>query len=121
MNHAMTTPLERALRFSRQAWLVLSLLAATAPAFAADSTPNQACRDDVRKHCSGVKPGGGRALACLEQHESVLSATCQAALPTLKRCGQEMKAVCGNGSPRETRSCLRNNADKLSAECRPAR
>jgi len=119
MNH---NTMEHPLHVTRQAWpmlsLLLGLLAVSAPGFAADGSPTQACRDDVRKHCSAVKPGGGRALACLEQHESELSASCQAALPTLKRCGQEMKALCGDSSPRETRSCLRSNADKLSAECR---
>lgn len=114
----MKHPMERAFRFTRQAWLVLGLLAASVPGFATDGSPAHACRDDVRQHCSKVKPGGGRALACLEQHASELSASCQAVLPTLKRCGQEMKTLCGDSSPREARSCLRNNADKLSAECR---
>lgn len=116
MNHAAP--------FVRKACLLLSLLAATAPGFAADTSPAQGCRDDMRKLCSGVKPGGGRALACLQEREADLSPTCRAALPALKRCAQEIKAVCGDTGPREARSCLRNNADKLSAECRqmaPAR
>lgn len=104
-------------------WLAL-LLAASAPAFAVDAPSASACRDDIRTLCSSVKPGGGRALACLKQHESELSAACKTALPTLERCAVELKAVCGDAGRREARSCMRDNADKLSAECRqlaPAR
>lgn len=115
----MTSPA----RIASKLWLAL-LLAASAPAFATDAAPAGACRDDTRTLCSSVKPGGGRALACLKQHEGELSAACKSALPTLERCAVELKAACGDAGRREARSCLRNSADKLSPECRqlaPAR
>lgn len=37
----------------------------------------QACRDDSAKLCKGTKPGGGRILQCLKQHESELSPACK--------------------------------------------
>lgn len=100
--------------------LSLLLLAASAAGLAADAPAASACRDDMQKLCATVQPGGGRAMACLKQHEGDLSATCKAALPTLEQCRQELQALCGaDAGPRELRSCLRSNAGKLSAECRP--
>lgn len=40
----------------------------------------QACRSDFIAHCVGVTPGGPQALACLREHLSDLSATCQQAI-----------------------------------------
>jgi hypothetical protein len=104
----------------REALLALVLLGATAGSFAAGPSP---CREDGRKFCASVQPGGGRAIACLKEHEGELSAACKAALPTLERCAQEVQSLCGSssGSPRELRSCLRDNAAKLSPECRAMR
>ena len=39
-----------------------------------------ACGPDYRAYCRGLRPGGGRALACLEAHEASLSRACQAVL-----------------------------------------
>jgi hypothetical protein len=64
---------------------------ATAPAMGAvpppQMTPRQevalmrhACGPDYRAYCSGIRPGGGRALACLEDHSASLSRPCRSAL-----------------------------------------
>ena len=37
----------------------------------------KACSDDAKKVCEGVKPGGGRILKCLKQHEAELSPSCK--------------------------------------------
>lgn len=37
----------------------------------------EACKDDATKLCKAVKPGGGRILQCLKQHENELSAACK--------------------------------------------
>ncbi|MGD9835231.1 MAG: hypothetical protein AB7U92_20955 [Piscinibacter sp.] len=101
--------------------LALWLAASASAGFAADAPGIQACQADARKLCPGARPGGGRVLGCLKEREAELSAGCQAALPTLQRCAQEVKTVCGNSSQREMRECLRSRADQLSAECRPQR
>lgn len=40
----------------------------------------QACGADIKTHCNGVQPGGGRVMQCLKQNQSALSAECQAQL-----------------------------------------
>ncbi|WP_119269679.1 cysteine rich repeat-containing protein [Taklimakanibacter deserti] len=44
----------------------------------------RACRSDFRKFCSGVERGGGRVIACLQNHAGELSTTCRDALLTAK-------------------------------------
>jgi hypothetical protein len=36
-----------------------------------------ACRTDLQKYCKGVELGGGHLKACLDAHQSVVSARCQ--------------------------------------------
>ncbi len=74
-----------------------------------------ACQADARKLCRGERPGGGRVAACLQQHEAELSAACKAQLPQMAQCGEQIKQVCGEGRPRELRSCMQQNRDKLGA------
>jgi hypothetical protein len=38
----------------------------------------EACKDDAKKLCGGIKPGGGKIAQCLKQHESELSPACKA-------------------------------------------
>jgi hypothetical protein len=40
----------------------------------------EACKDDVATYCSSVQPGGHRIAACLRQHTSELSQSCQVAI-----------------------------------------
>jgi len=35
-----------------------------------------ACKDDFAKYCPGVKPGGGRIVACLSKQKDRLSPDC---------------------------------------------
>jgi hypothetical protein len=71
-------------------WLVpLSFLGIFSIAAQAQDTPSpqtptvrQACRADFKKFCSGVQPGGGRLLECLNTHNGELTTACQEALRT---------------------------------------
>jgi hypothetical protein len=36
----------------------------------------QECKGDVEKFCKGIKPGGGRILACLKSHQAELAPAC---------------------------------------------
>jgi len=121
----MTHPPDAPGRTCRRALSALAAgLLAAVPAFAADAPAGPACRDDLRAHCASVQPGGGRMLACLQQHEKELSPACRSALPTFRQCAQEIRGLCGSAdAPRALRACLRENAAKLGPECRhrPAR
>jgi hypothetical protein len=44
----------------------------------------QACQADYRTFCTGVQPGGGRIVACLQQNFDKLSPGCQQALTAAK-------------------------------------
>jgi Skp family chaperone for outer membrane proteins len=37
----------------------------------------EACKDDAKKLCKDERPGGGRILQCLKQHEGELSPACK--------------------------------------------
>ncbi len=41
----------------------------------------QICRGDYDRLCAGVQPGGGRVLACLQNHANQLSTACGQAMP----------------------------------------
>jgi hypothetical protein len=86
-----------------------------------------ACRADVEQFCKDVKPGEGRIIDCLKQHENELSEQCKAAGEKMRSRANEFKAACqpdldqfckdvppGHGRIRE---CLHENKDKLSATC----
>jgi len=40
----------------------------------------EACKGDVLKYCKDVKPGQGRIIGCLKEHEAELSEDCRSAL-----------------------------------------
>jgi hypothetical protein len=83
-----------------------------------DSALFKACGTDLRKHCSTLLPGGGRVLDCLQQQGTSLSATCQAQLPQLAQCSQEVQRLCGDGTPAQWRACLESKRDQFSPACR---
>jgi hypothetical protein len=70
---------------------VLISLAVTAPSRAqGQPTPQmrseamtlmQICRSDYDRLCSGITPGGGRVLACLQSNANQLSPACAQAMP----------------------------------------
>lgn len=109
------------LRFAPVVGAFVAALLCVGSARAADAPGPAACRSDARSLCSQVEPGGGRIAACLKAHEGQLSEGCRSALPVMQRCATEVEALCGGaGGQRERRSCLRDNAAKLSPECRSA-
>jgi Cysteine rich repeat len=79
-------------------FLVCALGLFAGAAYAQDAAPpadtsnaRAACKADYQKLCQGVRPGGGRAVACLNDHMDQLSPICKDAMQ--KRAAQQ-----GNGS-----------------------
>jgi|HubBroStandDraft_6_1064221.scaffolds.fasta_scaffold50379_3 Cysteine rich repeat len=56
-------------------FLTASLLATSA--MAQTAAERAACRSDFQKLCKGIKPGGGRVLACLSQQRDQLGDACR--------------------------------------------
>ena len=104
--------------------LVLALPGAGLAPSAHAQSARGACRADFAKFCKGTKPGDGRVLACLRQHQEQLSADCKASLETARTCADQARQLCGGGSEANTpdrkamRECLQQQREALSAPCR---
>jgi hypothetical protein len=64
--------------------IAVGLLVGAGTASAQQDVLRQACAGDYKSLCSGVQPGGGRIIACLQQNAAKLSPDCQKALASRK-------------------------------------
>jgi hypothetical protein len=108
---------------------LMALVSITRPAHA---FTDGACRDDMKKLCSDVKPGDGGMMDCMKQHEADLSQGCKDNRAEMKQkfeekkkefeaaCGADLKQFCANVTPGQGRefACLRAYDDKISAGCK---
>lgn len=60
--------------------VLIGLAAGAAAQTASMKAMRQACMPDYKTYCSGIAPGGGRIVACLQQHAQTLSPACLQAL-----------------------------------------
>jgi hypothetical protein len=83
-----------------------------------------ACRDDARRLCPGVLPGGGRIAACLVAQMPALSRDCYGAIAVtaaLRSCEVDYHRFCrGVLGPGPTFQCLAAYAPELSPPCNAA-
>ena len=85
------------------------------------------CAEEIAKHCKEVKPGGGRILSCLDEHQKELSDSCRKKLEESKKklmeaqqaCTGDMEKFCKDVQPGEGRilKCLREHSQELSIAC----
>lgn len=85
------------------------------------------CKDDIEKFCKDVKPGQGRILTCMREHENELSpvrkdhvlATREKAQCFVKACKGDISKYCQDIKPGCGRiiNCLRQHESELSVDC----
>ena len=84
------------------------------------------CATDIQSLCAGVKPGGGRVLACLQAHVAAgdLSVGCSTILSkaiwVAKECAGDIRQFCPNATYATVGDCMRPNLGKASATCQSA-
>jgi hypothetical protein len=67
-----------------------AMAAALAPQM---SAARAACMGDYEQLCATVKPGNGRALACLRQHQDQLSSGCKQSLQAVQEAAKQYRAT----------------------------
>jgi hypothetical protein len=109
--------------------LVLAvLLAFPAATFPAEPAEQRPCMNELDKFCKEVKPGEGRIIKCLQEHDQELSAVCRDKVQSiLKRleeakqaCGQDIGTFCADVKPGGGRliKCLSPHFNELAPTCR---
>ncbi|MFZ2196253.1 MAG: cysteine rich repeat-containing protein [Thermodesulfovibrionales bacterium] len=86
------------------------------------------CSEEIAQYCKGVKPGGGRLLLCLKEHEKDLTPTCREKVAevekrlkeTLQICAADTEKFCKGIQPGEGRiaKCLNEHSEEISLACR---
>jgi|SRR6516164_436242 hypothetical protein len=84
------------------------------------------CATDIKSLCPGVKPGGGRVLACLQSHVAAgdLSVGCSTILSkaiwVAKECAGDIRQFCPNATYANVGDCMRPHLGETSGTCQSA-
>lgn len=84
------------------------------------------CTTDIQSLCAGVKPGGGRVLACLQSHVAAgdLSVGCSTILSKViwvaKECAGDIRQFCPDATYDNVGDCMRPHLGASSATCQSA-
>ena len=82
------------------------------------------CATDIQSLCPGVKPGGGRVLACLQSHVGELSVGCSTILAkaiwVAKECAADIRQFCPNATYENVGDCMRPHLGQASGTCQSA-
>lgn len=86
------------------------------------------CRADAEKFCKEIKPGDGRLIACLKEHEAELSAECKTkglevqenVKALVMACAGDLDKFCkdAKGGDGGKLLCLKEHKKKLSKGCK---
>ncbi|MGO9611944.1 MAG: cysteine rich repeat-containing protein [Dissulfurispiraceae bacterium] len=86
------------------------------------------CAEEIAKFCKDVKPGEGRILNELNEHEKDLSVSCREKLEESQKrltdaqhaCAGDVEKFCKDVKPGSCRilTCLREHAKVLTSACR---
>ena len=84
------------------------------------------CSTDVQSLCGGVKPGGGRVLACLQSHVAAgeLSVGCSTILSkaiwVARECAGDIRQFCPGATFSNVGDCMKPHLGQTSATCQSA-
>jgi hypothetical protein len=84
------------------------------------------CSTDIQSLCAGVKPGGGRVLACLQSHVGTgdLSVGCSTILSkaiwTAQQCAGDIRQFCPKATYSNVGDCMRPHLGEVSGTCQSA-
>jgi hypothetical protein len=84
------------------------------------------CAQDIQSLCAGVKPGGGRVLACLQAHVAAgqLSVGCSTVLSKViwvaKECAGDIRQFCPGATYENVGDCMRPHLGETSGACQSA-
>ena len=86
------------------------------------------CREDAKKFCSNVRPGGGRIYNCLTSHDAELAPACREQLAAAKARVEEFAKACKSDADKYCKSippgggrilsCLKGREADLTAACK---
>ncbi len=105
--------------------LLLFCIWNTQPVCADEPRP---CSEEITKFCKDIRPGGGRIILCLKNHENELTPVCKDKIQAIVKRVENAKQLCANdiekfckgvqeGEGRIAR-CLGEHATEISAACR---
>jgi Cysteine rich repeat len=89
-------------------------------------TAERDCNTDIQSLCAGIKPGGGRVLACLQSHVAAgdLSVGCSTILSkaiwTAQQCAGDIRQFCPNATYSNVGDCMKPHLGQASGTCRSA-
>ncbi len=77
------------------------------------------CLTDYRKHCSGVIPGGGRIIQCLNRKVDSLTPNCRVSVQGLLACKSDQKKYCDGVRPKnwKLQKCMEKHLTSLTPSC----
>lgn len=82
-----------------------------------------ACKADQEKFCKDVKPGEGRIIKCMKEHEASLSAECKNNISKLEEhmpCFEDHQKFCKGMKPGDGKfgPCMKEHEAELSPKCK---
>ena len=112
----------------RYAVLFLVVICASVWSRAYAEDQKLACSEEIAQYCKEVKPGGGRLIACLKEHEKDLTPLCREKVASIEKRLEEAKQLCAADTdkfckgiqPGEGRiaKCLNEHIEEISLACR---
>lgn len=113
---------------SMPALLLAVLLAIPSVALSAEPAAQKPCADEIEKFCNDVRPGEGRIVLCLQDHDSELSTVCREKVEAVvqkleeakQACAKDISKFCAGVKPGGGRliKCLKPHVKELAPECR---